>query len=49
MSKKIFNIIAILIIAFIVIFLPLKMTYYSEQIEQADKQMQETPLPGSNN
>ena len=44
MSKKIFNIIAILIFVFIIVLLPLKMSYYSEQIEHADNLMNETPL-----
>ena len=48
MSNKIFNMIAVLILIFIAVFLPLKMSYYGQEIDYADKQMQEDVLPGQN-
>lgn len=46
MSKKVFNIITVMILVFFAIFLPLKMAQYNSEIDYADKQMQEDTLPG---
>lgn len=46
MSKKVFNVITVLILVFFAVFLPLKMAQYKNEIDYADKQMQEDTLPG---
>ncbi len=42
MKKNIFNIIAIMLLVFIIIYLPLKIVYYDEKINEADNEYEQS-------
>ncbi len=47
MKKNIFNIIAVLLFVFIIIYLPLKIVYYDQKISDADEEYTDTLPKGS--
>lgn len=42
MKKNIFNIIAVLLFIFMIVYLPLKIVYYDQKIADADKEYEES-------